>query len=67
MKATGKPAKGAGGGITAPVTRAPELAEIVGSKDLPRSELVSKMWDYMKKNDLQGCTSWRGQKSETRI
>jgi chromatin remodeling complex protein RSC6 len=53
VKATGKPAGGARGGITAPVTPSPELAEIVGKNDLPRSEVVSKVWDYIKKNNLQ--------------
>jgi chromatin remodeling complex protein RSC6 len=53
VKATGKPAEGARGGITAPVTPSPELAEIVGKDDLPRSEVVKKVWDYIKKNDLQ--------------
>ncbi len=44
---TGKPAGGARGGITAPVTPSPELAEIVGKNDLPRSEVVSEMWEYI--------------------
>ena len=59
VKATGKRAGGARGGITAPVTPSPELAEIVGSKDLPRSEVVSKMWAYIKKNDLQDAKDRR--------
>ena len=33
VKATGKKAGGARGGITAPVTPSPDLAEIVGEKD----------------------------------
>ena len=53
VKETGKPAKGARGGITAPVTPSSDLAEIVGEKDLPRSEVVSKVWEYIKKNGLQ--------------
>ena len=53
VKAADKPAGGARGGITAPVTPSAELAQIVGKKDLPRSEVVSKMWDYIKKHDLQ--------------
>ena len=53
VKATGKRAGGARGGITAPVTPSPELAEIGGGKDLRRSEVVSKIWAYIKKNDLQ--------------
>jgi chromatin remodeling complex protein RSC6 len=48
-KATG----GARGGIAKPVTPSPELAAIVGKDPLPRSEIVSKMWDHIKKNNLQ--------------
>jgi chromatin remodeling complex protein RSC6 len=59
VKATGKPAGGARGGITAPVTPSPELAEIVGKADLPRSEVVKKVWDYIKKNDLQDAKDRR--------
>ncbi|QIK79679.1 hypothetical protein G7077_12940 [Sphingomonas piscis] len=59
VKATGKKAGGARGGITAPVTPSPELAEIVGAKDLPRSEVVSKVWAYIKKNDLQDAKDRR--------
>lgn len=53
VEATGKPVKGARGGITAPVKPSKALAEIVGEHDLPRSEVVSKVWEYIKKNDLQ--------------
>ena len=59
VKATGKATGGARGGITAPVTPSPELAEIVGKNDLPRSEVVSKVWDYIKKNDLQDAKDRR--------
>jgi chromatin remodeling complex protein RSC6 len=48
-----KAAGGARGGIAKPVTPSPELAKIVGTADLPRSEIVSKMWAYIKKNNLQ--------------
>ena len=41
------------GGIHAPVQPSPELAEIVGKDKLPRSEVVSKMWKYIKENNLQ--------------
>ena len=59
VKATGKPAGGARGGITAPVTPSAELAEIVGKDDLPRSEVVKKVWDYIKKHDLQDAKDRR--------
>jgi len=30
-----------------------ELAEVVGKGPMPRSEVVKKIWVYIKKNDLQ--------------
>jgi upstream activation factor subunit UAF30 len=30
-----------------------ELAAVVGTGPLPRGEVVSKVWDYIKKHDLQ--------------
>jgi len=59
VKATGKPAAGARGGITAPVTPSNDLAEIVGKDDLPRSEVVKKVWEYIKKHDLQDAKDRR--------
>jgi chromatin remodeling complex protein RSC6 len=44
---------GARGGIAKPVQPSPQLAEITGSDPLPRSEVVSKMWEYIKKHNLQ--------------
>ena len=51
-KATGTGTK-AQGGLARPVKPSPELAAITGSDPLPRSEVVSKMWDYIRKNNLQ--------------
>ncbi|HVJ02885.1 MAG TPA: SWIB/MDM2 domain-containing protein [Sphingomonas sp.] len=48
-----KAAGGARGGIAKPVTPSPELAAIVGNGPLPRSEIVSKLWEHIKKNNLQ--------------
>src|ERR1041384_3911171 len=52
-KGGGKPDGGARGGIAAPVSPSADLAEIVGKDDLPRSEVISKVWDYIKKHNLQ--------------
>ncbi len=53
-KGTGTGGKsGAQGGLARPVKPSNELAAITGSDSLPRSEVVSKMWDYIKKNNLQ--------------
>lgn len=37
----------------APLTASPALAEVIGSKPLPRTEIIKKIWDYIKKNKLQ--------------
>lgn len=29
------------------------LAEVIGSKPIPRTEIIKKIWDYIKKNKLQ--------------
>jgi upstream activation factor subunit UAF30 len=36
-----------------PLQPSKELAAVVGSGPLPRGEVVSKVWDYIKKQDLQ--------------
>ena len=36
-----------------PLTPSPELAAVVGSGQLSRGDVVSKTWDYIKKNKLQ--------------
>jgi chromatin remodeling complex protein RSC6 len=35
------------------------LAEVVGSKPLPRTEVVKKLWVYIKKNKLQDSKNKR--------
>ncbi|MEO8406510.1 MAG: SWIB/MDM2 domain-containing protein [Chitinophagaceae bacterium] len=37
----------------APLNASPALAEVVGSKPLPRTQIIKKIWDYIKKNNLQ--------------
>jgi chromatin remodeling complex protein RSC6 len=36
-----------------PLQPSKELAAVVGSDPLPRPEMVSRVWDYIKKNNLQ--------------
>jgi upstream activation factor subunit UAF30 len=36
-----------------PVTPSATLAEVVGAKPMPRTEVTKKLWAYIKKNDLQ--------------
>jgi upstream activation factor subunit UAF30 len=55
---TASAGKGASGkkvnpALMKPLQPSQELAAVVGSKPLPRPEVVSKVWDYIKKNKLQ--------------
>jgi chromatin remodeling complex protein RSC6 len=52
-------AKGGGKGLAAEVTPSKDLAEIVGSTPIPRSEVTKKVWDYIKANGLQDQTNKR--------
>ena len=52
-KASSGTGRKAGGGLARPVQPSPDLAKIVGNDPLPRSEVVSKVWAHIKKNDLQ--------------
>jgi upstream activation factor subunit UAF30 len=50
--------KASGGGKKAnalqqPLTPSDELAAVVGAGPLPRGEVVSKVWEYIKANNLQ--------------
>lgn len=37
----------------APLTPSNTLAEVIGNKPAPRTEVVKKIWEYIKKNNLQ--------------
>lgn len=44
---------GGSDGLSRPLTPSAELAAVTGSGQIARSDVVSKMWDYIKKNNLQ--------------
>jgi upstream activation factor subunit UAF30 len=43
----------------APVTPSPALAEVVGPKPIPRTEVTKRLWAYIKKNKLQDAKNRR--------
>ena len=58
------PEKKAGGGgkanaLQQPLRPSAELAVVVGPGPLPRTEAVSKIWDYIKSNNLQDLENRR--------
>ena len=42
-----------------PLQPSAKLAEVVGSKPLPRTEVTKKLWAYIKKNKLQDSKNRR--------
>ena len=47
-----------------PVQPSAALAEVVGSKPIPRTEITKKLWAYIKKNGLQDKKNKRMIKSD---
>lgn len=43
-------------GLKVPVKLKTELATLLGEKELPRTEITKKLWDYIKANKLQAKT-----------
>ena len=54
-----KPARKANAAFMKPVQPDATLAEVVGSKPIPRTEVTKKLWAYIKKNGLQDSKNKR--------
>ena len=52
-KAAKKSARKPNAAFMKPVTPSATLAEVVGAKPMPRTEVTKKLWLYIKKNKLQ--------------
>ena len=51
----------------APLTASPALAEVIGTKPLPRTEIVKKIWEYIRKNNLQDKKNRRMINADTKL
>ena len=65
-KKAAKPRK-ANAAFMKPVQPSAALAEVVGSKPIPRTEVTKKLWAYIKKNGLQDKTNKRMIKADTAL
>ena len=50
-----------------PVTPSATLAEVVGSKPIPRTEVTKKLWAYIKKNGLQDSKNRRNINADSKL
>jgi len=66
-KTTKKPARKPNAAFMKPVQPSPALAEVVGSKPIPRTEVTKKLWAYIKKNGLQDAKNKRMIKADATL
>jgi len=50
-----------------PLTPDAALAEVVGNKPLPRTEVTKKLWVYIKKNGLQDAKNRRNINADSKL
>ena len=68
-----KPVKKAAGkrkpnaAFMAPLKPSAALAEVVGSKPLPRTQVIKKLWAYIKKHNLQDPKNKRNIKADSTL
>jgi upstream activation factor subunit UAF30 len=66
-KGSAKPQANTRGGLAAPVQPDAQLAAIVGKDPLTRADLTKKVWDYIKKHDLQDPKDRRSIRADEKL
>ena len=66
-KAAKKSARKPNAAFMKPVTPSATLAEVVGAKPMPRTEVTKKLWAYIKKNKLQDVKNKRMIKADAAL
>lgn len=59
--------KTAATGFMKPMTPSAELAKVVGKTPLPRTEVTKKIWEYIKKHDLQAADNRRNINADAKL
>ena len=50
-----------------PLTPSAELAAVVGANPLPRTEVIKKLWDYIKAHNLQDAQNKRNINADEKL
>lgn len=66
-KTAKKSARKPNAAFMAPLTPSPALAEVVGNKPIPRTQIIKKIWDYIKKNNLQDKKNRRNINADAKL
>ena len=66
-KAAKKSARKPNAAFMKPMTPSAALADVVGAKAMPRTEVTKKLWQYIKKNGLQDSKNKRNIKADAAL
>ncbi len=50
-----------------PMTPSPALAAVIGATPMPRTEVTKKIWEYIKKNNLQDAKEKRNINADAKL
>lgn len=66
-KAAAKSARTPNAAFMKPLTPSPALAAIIGDKPQPRTEVTKKVWEYIKKHNLQDAANKRNINADAKL
>lgn len=67
MATTAKTARKPNAAFMKPLTPSPTLAAVIGPEAVPRTEVTKKIWDYIKKHDLQDPANRRNINADDKL
>lgn len=67
MATTAKTERKPNAAFMKPLTPSATLAAVVGAKPLPRTEVTKKLWEYIKKNNLQDPANRRNINADDKL
>ena len=61
------PARKPNAAFMKPMTMSPTLAAVIGAAPMPRTEVTKKIWEYIKKHDLQDAANRRNINADDKL
>ncbi|GAA5237173.1 DNA topoisomerase III [Verticiella sediminum] len=67
MATASKTARKPNAAFMKPLKPSADLAAVIGSEPLPRTEVTKKIWEYIKKHDLQDAANRRNINADDKL
>jgi len=67
MATAAKTARKPNAAFMKPLTPSSELAAVIGAQAVPRTEVIKKVWDYIKQHNLQDAANRRNINADTKL